>query len=219
MNSAARGVVIRIRPYSDTSLIVHWLTADAGRLATMARGARRPKSAFFGRLDLLVEADFSYIRSRRSDLHALGEVSVRSRFGGVDVASLELAAVAVSELEAGAESDTPLDGVFDLFMQFLAGLKTGGAKPRWLLAWEARFLQELGLDPRAEAESLSEGAQALLNDLSEAPWEQLDSLQPEATAVRSAARFLGGCFLRHLGREPKGRSKIFSGASEVRPRT
>jgi DNA repair protein RecO (recombination protein O) len=194
---------------------------EAGRLATLARGARRPKSAFFGRIDLLVEADFTYTPSRRSDLHALGEVSVRSRFDGAmaDIASLELAACAIAEIEMATESDTPLDGVFDLFAEFLGCLRTSGARPRTLLAWETRFLQLLGLDPEEESESLSASVRALLVELSETGWDELLSLKPENRAVREATRFLGGRFQHHFARVPKARAKIFSPASETGSKT
>ena len=71
MIETATGLILRTRPLTETSLIIHWLTPTFGRLATVAKGARRPKSPFLGRLDLFYEADFSFSRSRRSDLHIL----------------------------------------------------------------------------------------------------------------------------------------------------
>ncbi len=47
----SEGIVIRLHPLGDTSLIVHWLTPEHGRLATVAKGARGPKSVFRGKLD------------------------------------------------------------------------------------------------------------------------------------------------------------------------
>ena len=69
MIETATGIILRTRPLTETSLIVHWLTPDFGRLATVAKGARRPKSPFAGQLDLFYAADFSFSRSRSSDLH------------------------------------------------------------------------------------------------------------------------------------------------------
>src|SRR6185312_16938283 len=73
MDERATGIILRTRLLTDTSLIVHWLTPDCGRIATAAKGARRPKSPFRGKLDLFFEADFSFARSRRSELHILRE--------------------------------------------------------------------------------------------------------------------------------------------------
>src|SRR5512135_1096902 len=74
---SATGVVLRTRPLTETSLIIHWLTPDRGRVATVAKGARRPKSPFHGKLDFAFACDFSFVRSARSELHPLREVVVR----------------------------------------------------------------------------------------------------------------------------------------------
>src|ERR1043165_6762795 len=76
MDERTSGLVLRTRPFTETSLIVNWLTPDLGRLSTVAKGARRPKSPFRGKLDLFYLADFTFQRSRRSELHTLCEVSV-----------------------------------------------------------------------------------------------------------------------------------------------
>src|SRR5437879_8044234 len=77
MDERASGLILRLYPLTETSLIVHWLTGNIGRLATVAKGARRPKSPFRGKLDLFYLADLSFSRSRRSELHTLREVSLR----------------------------------------------------------------------------------------------------------------------------------------------
>ncbi len=53
----ARGTIIRLTKLTETSLIVHWLTENDGLIKTVARGARRAKSSFAGRIDLLLLAD------------------------------------------------------------------------------------------------------------------------------------------------------------------
>src|SRR3989440_12917536 len=77
MEERSPGIILRTRPLTETSLIVHWLTPDLGRIATVAKGARRPKSPFRGKLDLFYEADFSFARSRTSELHNLRAVVLR----------------------------------------------------------------------------------------------------------------------------------------------
>src|SRR5678816_84142 len=76
MEERASGIILRTRPLTETSLIVHWLTPEQGRIAVVAKGARRPKSPFAGKLDLFYEGDFSFSRSRKSDLHNLREVTL-----------------------------------------------------------------------------------------------------------------------------------------------
>src|SRR4051794_29060532 len=83
MDERTSGLILRTRPLTETSLIVHWLTADFGRLATVAKGARRPKSPFRGKLDLFYLADFTFARSSRSDLHNLREINLRETHHGL----------------------------------------------------------------------------------------------------------------------------------------
>ena len=71
MEERSQGIILRIRPLTESSLIVHWLAPESGRLSTVAKGAKRPKSPFRGKLDLFFAAEFSFHRSRRSDLHTL----------------------------------------------------------------------------------------------------------------------------------------------------
>ncbi|MEI2725374.1 MAG: DNA repair protein RecO [Verrucomicrobiota bacterium] len=77
MTEAATGLILRTRALTETSLIVNWLTPNLGRISTVAKGARRPKSTFAGKLDLFYAADFTFQRSRRSNLHTLREIKLR----------------------------------------------------------------------------------------------------------------------------------------------
>src|SRR5512140_2560249 len=116
MIETATGLVLRTRPLTETSLIVQWLTPELGRLATVAKGARRPKSVFRGKLDLFYLADFSFSRSRRSELHTLREVTVRDTHSVLrtDLDSLQQAAYCAALVELATETETPLPAVFEL---------------------------------------------------------------------------------------------------------
>src|SRR6516164_9889293 len=109
----ATGLVLRTRPLTETSLIVQWLTPNFGRLATVAKGARRPKSPFRGKLDLFYLADFSFNRSRRSELHALREVSLRETHPGLrrELGCLQQASYGVALIEQTTETETPLPAI------------------------------------------------------------------------------------------------------------
>src|SRR5437667_5896927 len=76
-------ILLRKRKFSDTSLIVSWCTESLGCVQTMAKGARRPKSPFGGKLDLFFEAEISIVRSRKSDLHTVTEVVLKNPFAGI----------------------------------------------------------------------------------------------------------------------------------------
>src|SRR5580698_10988190 len=98
MTESTHGIILRTRPLTETSLIVHWLTPGLGRLATVAKGARRPKSPFAGKLDLFYAADFSFSRRRRAELHTLREASLRETHSAIrtDILKLQQAAYAAT---------------------------------------------------------------------------------------------------------------------------
>ena len=83
VNTTTRGILLRRRKLSDTSLIVSWCTNSLGIIQTVARGARRPRSPFRGQLDLFFEAELSIAKSRKSNLHTLREVVVVNAFAGI----------------------------------------------------------------------------------------------------------------------------------------
>ena len=65
----AEAIVLRVQPVTESSLLVLWFTREFGKLKTLAKGARRPKSPMRGRLDLFYQDEISFLRSLRSDLH------------------------------------------------------------------------------------------------------------------------------------------------------
>ena len=77
---STEAILLRKRKFSDTTLIVSWCTELIGCVQTIAKGARRPKSPFAGKLDLFFEAEISIVRSRKTDLHTLAEVVLKNPF-------------------------------------------------------------------------------------------------------------------------------------------
>ena len=75
-------ILLRRIKLTESSLIVTWFTEAHGKLKTVAKGARRPRSPFAGRRDLLYLAERTYSRSRQSELHGLREVAVRDSRAG-----------------------------------------------------------------------------------------------------------------------------------------
>ena len=69
-----RGVCLAVHPWSRTSHIVSWLTAE-GKVKTVVKGAVRPKSAFLGKYDLNYSCEILYYARGKGELHALRECS------------------------------------------------------------------------------------------------------------------------------------------------
>jgi DNA repair protein RecO (recombination protein O) len=208
MIQSATGLILRTRPLTETSLIVHWLTPDFGRIATVAKGARRLKSPFLGKLDLFYLADFSFSRSRRSDLHTLREVSLRETHGALrqDICRLRQAAYAASFVEQATETETPLPAVFELMREFLVCLCRQQSMPQIIFAFELKLLLELGLKPDLGETKLTAGAKQIVRALTRAGWPACSRLKPTPAQAGELRRFLHGFLIFHLGRLPKGRA-------------
>jgi DNA repair protein RecO (recombination protein O) len=209
MQARTTGLILRTYPLTETSLIVHWLTSDLGRIATVAKGARRPKSQFQGKLDLFYLADFSFHRSRRSELHTLREVSLCEIHSALreDLAHLQQAAYASALIEQTTETETPLPQIFQLFRCFLAHLVTQPAQPLNIFAFEIKLLHELGLMPDFRRTKLSAGSQQLLGRLIEMDWTALPNLKLSEAQAHAIRRFLHEFLIYHLGKIPKGREE------------
>ncbi|MFZ1073807.1 MAG: DNA repair protein RecO [Verrucomicrobiia bacterium] len=209
----ATGIILRTRPLTDTSLIVHWLTPNFGRMATVARGARRPKSPFLGRLDLFYLVDFSFSRSVRSELHILREAGLRETHDPLrkNLASLRQATYAAAFIEQATETETPLPAVFELMREFLDCLCRQKPSPQVVFAFELKLLGELGLNPDLEKAGLTAGARQIIRRLGAGNWQASCCLKPTSGQVEELRRFLHGFLIFHLGRLPRGRAAALAG--------
>jgi DNA repair protein RecO (recombination protein O) len=212
MTESAYGIILRTRPLTETSLIVHWLTPNLGRIATVAKGARRPKSPFAGKLDLFYEADFSFSRSRRSELHTLREANLREAHFPIreDYQKLQQAGYAAAFVEQATETDTPLPEIFALVQAFLKHLCQGPALPETMLALELKLLRELGMEPDAEDSRLNAGTKKILLALTDGDWSSLSRLKPSSAQMGELRQYLHTFLVFHLGRAPRGRSAVLS---------
>ena len=212
MTENSAGLILRTRPLTDTGLIIHWLTPEFGRLATVAKGARRPKSPFAGKLDLFYEADFSFTRSRRGDLHALREVSLRKTNSALreDLLKLQQAAYAAAFIVQTTEVETPLPGVFELFREFLESLCAREPSPQIIFAFELKMLRELGLEPEWDKSSLPVGTKKVVMALLERDLAAGFGVKLADSQTGDLRQFLHGFMIFHLGKVPRGRAQALA---------
>lgn len=140
-------IVLRKSLWSETSLIITWLTERLGTLRTVARGARKPGSVFAGRIDLFYGAEITFQPSRRGDLHTLCEVghvqpfdAGRAGSGGFYLGSyfVELAGMVAAPMHPAPE-------IFDLLTRGLAHLQQAPASEVALKHFERELCRILGV--------------------------------------------------------------------------
>jgi DNA repair protein RecO (recombination protein O) len=209
MEERATGIVLRTHPVTETSLIVRWLTREAGRIDTIAKGARGRQSPFRGKLDLFYLAELSYRRSQRSQLHVLREVVLREPHATLrtDLVTLRQASYASALITQTTESDTPMPEVYELMAGLLGRLVQSGPEPLLLVTFELKLLHILGQQPAVSHTDLTQGAQRICELCASAGWDLLDRLKPSAAQVGELGRFIDRYLVEQLGRVPKEREK------------
>ncbi len=141
------GTLTRLTRLGDTSLIVHWCTAEHGWIKTVAKGARTPKSRFAGKLDLFFDAEIDWARSRRSELHGLRDVALCTTRSPLrnDWPALMAAGYFVRLVERAVEPDHPVPELHDLLVRALDYLTNSGASQRAVEHFESELARLLGV--------------------------------------------------------------------------
>ena len=134
--------VLHTRPFRETSLLVDLFTRDYGRVALIARGARRPKSALRGNLLPFQPVFVSW--SGRSELRTLTRAEWRGSYspprGQALICGFYLNELLVKLLQR----DDPHEQLFAFYEDTLAALGGNGEQAMVLRRFEMCLLRELG---------------------------------------------------------------------------
>jgi DNA repair protein RecO (recombination protein O) len=143
-----RALLLRRFAYGESSLVVHALTEQHGRVHLLAKGAYRPTSRYYAALDLFDTLELTWNASGH-ELETLREASIAVRRHRVahDLARYGAALTVLELLSLGAPEHGPAGELFALGTRALDGLVASAAPQRELLAFELAFLRALGLAP------------------------------------------------------------------------
>ena len=150
MSESTNAILLRKRKWSDTSLIISWCSESLGKVDTVAKGARRPKSPFAGKLDLFFEAEIQLTRSRRSNLHTLTEVALRNPYPGIrqNYLRTQNASYFVELIEIATEPEHPAPELFHLLQRAFGFLDAHDADLRAVRHFESELARLSGVhDP------------------------------------------------------------------------
>lgn len=144
-------------PYKETSLIVEAFTRRHGRVALLARGARRPRSAMRGMLLSFQPLQLAW--SGSGELATL----IRAEWGGAlnpPAGRLGgralMSAFYVNELVLRLlPREDPHEALFDQYAATIAALSAGEGVAALLRGFEKRLLAELGYAPVLDREALT----------------------------------------------------------------
>ncbi len=151
MSESTNAILLRKRKLSETSLIVSWCSESLGKIDTVARGARRSKSPFAGKLDLFFEAEIQFTRSRRSSLHSLTEVALRNPYSGIrqNYLRTQTASYFVELIEISTEPEHSAPELFHLLQRAFGFLDGHDADRRAVHHFETELARFSGVHDRA----------------------------------------------------------------------
>jgi DNA repair protein RecO (recombination protein O) len=150
MQEKDQAVCLRTVNYSDTSQVVTLLTREHGKIACMAKGSKRPKSAMDGAIEIFSFGPVVFSSPREDGLTILIEFCQQLRFRQLrqNLFALNSGLLAAELIESLMEISDPHPDLFDLFTHFLdaIGAQKESAEQLWrLIAFEIVLLREIGV--------------------------------------------------------------------------
>src|SRR5919202_1220064 len=145
------GIVLRSIRYGEADRVLHLYTLDRGRVGAIAKGVRRPRSRFGGRLEPFFRVDLVLHQGRGELLTVTGAHTVAGfRRLREDAAALDAAARACEATGRLFDTDEPHPAVFHLLCHELALLDDDPAAATHAnaLAFRLKLLVAAGLAPQ-----------------------------------------------------------------------
>lgn len=147
MLQRVEGIVIRTNDYGETNKIVTLYTKENGKVAVMARGAKRPKSRFASSAQLFVYGIFVYQSSK--GMGSLNQADIIDSFKVIrsDLMLTAYAAFVVELLDKLTEDKKPSGSLFDLLQQTLTYMNEGLDPEILTRIFEMKMLYVAGVAP------------------------------------------------------------------------
>ncbi len=155
MQTKDLAICIRAVDYSETSQIVTFFTKETGKIAAIAKGSKRPKSAFDGPIEVFSHGRIVFSDSSREKLATLTEFE--SAYGGPGFTGLRNNLFVLNCCLFGAETLNGLTNeydphpqLFDSFLHFLQNAQGTKGKSdilSLLILFQLALLREAGLQP------------------------------------------------------------------------
>jgi DNA repair protein RecO (recombination protein O) len=136
--------ILHTYPFKETSLIVEILSRDFGRLALVAKGARRPKSSLRGML--LPFQSLHATWSGLQDLKTLHNIDWSNAFLSVEGDALVCGFYLNELIMRLVLKDDPYPRLYDFYHKTIMALSVNKSLNTILRRFELRLLQEIGYE-------------------------------------------------------------------------
>lgn len=142
-----QGIVLRSYPFGESDRVVIILSPNHGKLRTVAKGVRKTKSRFGGRLEPLTHVDLVLYEGRNLD--TITQVSVIEAFPHVrmDLERVGIAGAMLNAVDAVAQENESAHRLFLLLHRGFRVLDSGPADPGLLTAFYLKLAALVGIAP------------------------------------------------------------------------
>jgi len=158
-----KAICIRAVDYSETSQIVTFFTSRNGKVSAIAKGSKRPKSAFDGPIEIFAFGQIVFSDSTREKLATLTEFQTAAGEAAFSLAAGNLFALncclfAVELLSSLTDDCDPHPALFDGLLEFLRDVRNTARTPKahcnilvFLILFQLFLLRQVGLQPVLKA--------------------------------------------------------------------
>lgn len=139
--------MLRARPLGEADRIIRLFTSEHGKLDAVAKGVRRAKSHFAGRLEFGNECELQMHRGRSLDVIVHADI-VRAPWERLVEPERFATAHLVAELiDASCEPDLAVPEIYELLAGMLGAIAASDAPRALVPRFSLRLLASLGIEP------------------------------------------------------------------------
>ena len=145
-----QGIVLRAYPFGDADRVVVLLSPNHGKLRTVAKGIRKTKSRFGGRLEPFCHVDLVLYEGRNLD--TITQVNLIEAFHTLrsDLDRVVAAGTMVEVADAVAQEGEPSRRLFLLLQRGLRALDERGTHPDFVTSYLLKAAAIVGVAPALE---------------------------------------------------------------------
>jgi len=145
------GIILATRPFKESSLIASFFTRKFGKIKTIAKGCRRPKSKMCGALEPFVRDEIIFYKRETKDLYTLSDAVIISDFGPIrssvrKVAAAQTLCEFINKASPAEEPDEKIYSLLVNFLEVVAKAEEAGLKAIVYL-YLMRGMEHAGLRP------------------------------------------------------------------------
>jgi DNA repair protein RecO (recombination protein O) len=120
-------IIMRVREFGESDLLVYFFTQDRGRLKGIAKGARKSRKRFVNCLDIFSLVNLEYSIKRKSDLYFIQSGKLIDAYPGLrtDFAVLSKASYMIELTEVLFPWELPDQGIFEILKRSFELLAKG----------------------------------------------------------------------------------------------